>query len=91
MLKLGSQTKLGRPESVRLFPNQHHLEIELLQWCVDNGVANAPISGNVSVSSYSSSINRYSRLLNLPPYSGHSARAGFVSDMSLAGSQIQKL
>ena len=85
VFKLGSKTKSGRPESVRIFPKLHQLEIALLQWCVVNGPASAPISANVSVSSYSAAINKHSRLLNLPPYSGHSARAGFVSDMSLAG------
>ena len=56
ILKHGSRTKSGRPESVRLIPSAHQLEIALLHWCALNGPPNQPIAGNISTSVYSAKI-----------------------------------
>jgi len=91
VLKHGSKTKSGRPESVRLFRGVHQLELALLHWCTLIASSSQTIAGNLTTSGYTSLLAKFSALLDLPPYSGHSARAGFATDQSMAGMSVNDI
>ena len=88
VIKQGSHTKSGRPESVLINPNKHWLITQLIQWCISTGPPNVPFAGNFRVDRYSKLLGRASRALKLPPYTAHGPRAGFVSDAMLDGVSV---
>ena len=84
-LGLRSSTKVGRPEFVVLPPSECFLAIKLLRWLKSVTPAGQSFSLKLSVQSYSRKIRATSIEMGLPPYTGHSPRAGYVSDACLLG------
>ena len=93
MLTLGLRgaTKSGRPEYVLLDPQEHQLELSLCAWMRRIGRPNETISLNLSVSGFTKIIQSGCSIAQLPKYSGHSGRAGFVSDEALKGVPLSKI
>ena len=84
-LGLRSSTKVGRPEFVVLPPAECFLAIKMLRWLKSITPVGQTFSLKLSVQSYSRKIRSTSVEMGLPPYTGHSPRAGFVSDACLLG------
>ena len=88
-LGMYSKTKSGRPEFVLIQPKEQQLCYELVRWLKSVTPPASNVSRNTSVSAYSKMITSAAEELNLPRYTGHSPRAGFVSDESLRGVPTQ--
>ena len=84
-LGIRSSTKVGRPEFVVLPPSECFLAIKLLRWLKSITPPHLTFSLKLSVQSYSNCIRKTAVEMGLPPYTGHSPRAGYVSDACLLG------
>ena len=93
MLTVGfkARTKVGRPQYVLFPPAQMPVEIALLRWAKHNTPPGTTCSKGLSVPSFSRVISRYCKLLNIPHYTAHGARAGFVSDQALEGQTAEHI
>ena len=93
MLTLGLRggTKSGRPEFVLLEPAQHSLEIALAEWLRNCTNIYDTLSLNLSVSGYAKLLNRGCAMCQLPVYTPHGARAGYVSDAAIRGETLPEI
>ena len=93
MLTLGIKngTKSGRPEYVLMDPAEHVLEISLSGWLRSITAPGASVSKDLSVTSYTKLIKRTCTIAQLPSYSAHGPRAGFVSDAALRGIPMSEI
>ena len=85
-LGMGGATKSGRPEFVMLeTESEDPICLYLCRWLKHVTPAGSTVSRNLSVSAYSSVISKASVQLEMPRYTAHGPRAGFVSDQTLKG------
>ena len=86
-----ARTKVGRPQYVLFQPSKMPVETALLRWMKNSTSPGTTCSTGLSVPSYSRVISKYCKILQLPHYTAHGARAGFVSDQALRGETAEKI
>ena len=86
-----SETKVGRAQFVILPPEECTLALHMLRWLKRNTDTRMPFALGATTTHFTKAIQKSSKELGLPPYTGHSGRAGFVSDQALKGKSVEQI